>query len=257
MMPFSAMDASRRNRLAPSSARAGADPVARLAHALRTPLNALLGFSELMATARFGPHANPRYGEYSALIHRSAGELLAMIDALARLLHLRDGNWPREPSLTDPVALARDALARAAPRAASRGQTIGLAAAAGMRPRRLDRALVGEALDALLANAMDFSPDGTAIELRVGQGPGVALRFAIRDRGVGIVDTDLARVTDPFVQLKPAGVPGSSGHGLGLPLAAAIAAQEGARLSLARRRGGGIVAALSWPQRGRSRPKGR
>lgn len=257
MMPRPPMDASRRNRPDSSSAHAGADPVARLAHALRTPLNALLGFSELMASARFGPHANPRYAEYSALIHRSAGEMLGMIDALARLLRLRDGSWPCEPSPADPVALAHEALARAVPRAASRGQTIGLVAAGAVRPRRLDRALVGEALDALLANAVDYSPDGAAIGLHVGQGRGAALRFEIRDRGVGIGRADLAQVVEPFVQLKPAGVPGSSGHGLGLPFAAAIAMRSGARLSLARRRGGGIVAALRWPARGAKGKQGR
>jgi signal transduction histidine kinase len=254
MMQRPPMDASRRNRSGSRSARAGTDPVARLAHALRTPLNAVLGFSELMAAARFGPHGNARYAEYSALIHRGAEEMLAMIDALARILQLRDRSWPSDRGKVDPAMLARDAVARVLPRAAGRGQRVALAVARDVRPRRLDGALVGEALGALLVNAVDFSPDGATIEMRVGPGRGASLRFEVRDRGVGIAPGDLAHVATPFVQLRPGGVPGSAGHGLGLALADAIAAREGASLGLARRRGGGIVASLSWPRgrRGRS-----
>jgi cell cycle sensor histidine kinase DivJ len=248
MMQRPPMDASRRNRSGSRSARAGADPVARLAHALRTPLNAVLGFSELMAASRFGPHGNARYLEYSALIHRGAGEMLAMIDALARVLHLRDRSWPSDRGSVDPAVLARDAVARVLPRAAGRSQRVALAVARNVRPRRLDKALVAEALDALLLNAVDFSPDGATIELRVGSGRGASLRFEVRDRGVGIASDELAHVGTPFLQLRPGGVPGSAGHGLGLALAGAIAAREGASLSLARRRGGGIVASLSWPR---------
>ena len=249
MMTRLPMDARRRTRRRATQDGEGVDPLARLAHALRTPLNAILGFSELMADARFGAHANPRYAEYSSLIHRSAGEMLTMIDALTRLLRLRDGTWPVERSAIDPVALGREAAARAAPRASARGQRIVLGVPARAAPVMLDGALAGEALDALLANAIDFSPDGAAIDLRVVAPRGGGLRLEVRDRGIGIAATDLARVCEPFVQLKPAGLPSPAGHGLGLALVAAIAARDGATLHLARRRGGGLVVSLSWPAR--------
>lgn len=249
MMTRLSMDARRRTRRRAGFDGEGFDPLARLAHALRTPLNAILGFSELMATARFGPHANPRYAEYSGLIHASAGEMSAMIDALVRVLRLGDGSWPAERHDVDPVGVARAVLARAAARAAARGQSLALVAPASMSARQLDPGLVGEALDALLANAIDFSPDGAAIELHVLARRGGGVRVEIRDRGVGIPAAALARVVEPFVQLKPAGLPPPAGHGLGLTLAAAVAAREGARLTLSRRRGGGLVAALSWPAR--------
>ena len=247
MMPRLAMDARRRTRKGAAQARDGFDPLARLAHALRTPLNAILGFSELTALATFGPHANPRYAEYAGLIHRSAHDMLEMIDALTRLLRLRDGTWPVERRPHDISALARAALQAAMPRIAGRGQRLVYDGPSRMGRRRVDAALVGEAVEALLVNACDFSPDGAEIVLRVAGTPDGGVRLEVLDRGIGIPAGEFARVLEPFVQLKPAGIPARPGHGLGLPLAAAIAARFGARLTLSARRGGGVRACLSWP----------
>lgn len=242
-----AMDARRRIRKGAAPARDGFDPVARLAHALRTPLNAILGFSELTALATFGPHANPRYAEYAELIHRSARDMLEMIDALARLLKLRDGTWPVERCPQDISVLARAALQAAAPRAAGRGQRLVYDGPPRMRRRLVDAGLLDEAIGALLANACDFSPDGAEIVLRVAVTRGGGVGLEVLDRGVGIPVGEFRHVLDPFVQLKPAGIPARPGHGLGLPLAAAIAARVGARLTLSARQGGGVRARLSWP----------
>jgi two-component system cell cycle sensor histidine kinase PleC len=247
MMPRLAMDARRRTRKGAAAARDGFDPVGRLAHALRTPLNAILGFSELTALATFGPHANPRYAEYADLIHRSAQGMLEMIDALARLLRLRDGTWPIERRARDVSALARDALQAAMAQAATRGQRLVFDGPARTRRRQIDAGLVSEAIAALLANACDFSPDDAEIVLRVAQTRGGGVRLEVLDRGVGIPAGQFRRVLDPFVQLKPAGVPARPGHGLGLALAAAIARRSGARLTLSARPGGGVRACLSWP----------
>jgi two-component system, cell cycle sensor histidine kinase DivJ len=85
------------------------DFISRLGHELRTPLNAILGFSELMTVGTFGPLRNPRYVEYTKLIHRSAAQLLAMVDGLQRLARLQSD----EPSGA-PVAVELDRLAHAA-----------------------------------------------------------------------------------------------------------------------------------------------
>jgi two-component system cell cycle sensor histidine kinase PleC len=247
MMRRLAMDARRRTRKGTAPARDGFDPVGRLAHALRTPLNAILGFSELTALATFGPHANPRYAEYADLIHRSAQDMLGMIDALARLLRLRDGTWPIERRALDLSAVARDALRAAAPHAAARGQTLIFEGPERTARRRIDAGLVSEAVGALLANACDFSSDGAEIVLCVTVTRAGGVRLEVLDRGVGIPAGELRRVLAPFVQLKPAGVPTRDGHGLGLALADAIAQRSGAQLRLAARQGGGVRACLSWP----------
>lgn len=225
----------------------GVVPLDDIGHALRTPLNAVLGFSEIMARELFGPLGDARYRDYAASIHRSADEVLAMIDGLQRWLRLRRDASRAPRRSVDLLRLARQALDRAAPAAAARGVRLGLDAPAALTPVVGDRAallwLIGELLD----NAIGFTRSGGAVQLRLRRGRGGGVSLAVIDTGVGIPPAARARVLAPFAQLKPAGVPPRGGAGLGLALAAAIADRHGTRLRLAAAPGGGTIIRLHLP----------
>jgi two-component system cell cycle sensor histidine kinase PleC len=231
----------------PRKPRSGVMPLDDVGHALRTPLNAVLGFSEIMARELFGPLGDARYRDYAGSIHRSAAEVLAMIDGVQRWLRLRRdaSRAPRRP--VELLRLARRALDRAAPMAAARGVRLGLNAPAALPLVAGDRAallwLIGELLD----NAIGFNRPGGVVHLRLRRGRGGGVSLAVVDTGVGIPPAARARVLAPFTQLKPAGVPPRGGAGLGLAFAAAIADRHGSRLRLATAAGGGTIVRLHLP----------
>ncbi|MQX38077.1 ATP-binding protein [Roseospira navarrensis] len=133
-----------------------------------------------------------------------------------------------------PVTFEDPAEAEAAPAAVVRG-----------RPTALRRA-VGN----LVANACTY---GGGAEVSVGtvalaDGPGAAV--VVCDRGPGIPDEHLARVTDPFYRVEGSRARSTGGIGLGLSIVQAVADAHGGRLVLRNRPGGGLEARLEIPSGG-------
>jgi two-component system cell cycle sensor histidine kinase PleC len=233
-----------------AAARAAAplpfDLLGRMSHELRTPLNAILGFSELMSAGMFGPLQNARYQQYVKLIHLSAANLLKTIDGLQRLIRLRDGTIALSTAAVDLDEAAHAALEAVSAAAAKRG--ILLRREAARRPVVVgaDRELIVELLTELVRNAVSFTPDGGRVVVRVGA-DGEGARVEVIDTGVGVAASLRDQVMEPFVQLKPGGVPPHEGPGLGLAIAAAIAARHAGSLALEPAPGGGTRATLRLP----------
>ncbi len=77
-------------RLADRAANAKADVLARISHEVRTPLNAIIGFAEVMIGERFGALGNERYVEYMKDIRASGERVIAIINDLLDLSQDRD-----------------------------------------------------------------------------------------------------------------------------------------------------------------------
>ena len=77
-------------RLAERAGTAKADMLARISHEVRTPLNAIIGFAEVMIGERFGALGNERYVEYMKDIRASGERVLSIINDLLDLSQDRD-----------------------------------------------------------------------------------------------------------------------------------------------------------------------
>ena len=78
-------------RLADRAANAKADLLARISHEVRTPLNAIIGFAEVMTGERFGALGNERYVEYMKDIRASGERVTAIVDDLLDLSRIETG----------------------------------------------------------------------------------------------------------------------------------------------------------------------
>jgi two-component system sensor histidine kinase ChvG len=95
-----------------------------------------------------------------------------------------------------------------------------------------------QVMENLLDNAASFSPDGEAVEVRVGRDGGSAL-VTVEDRGPGIPEAHLERIFDRFFSWRPDG-PGRNGHtGLGLAIVKAIVDGYGGSIAARNRPDGG------------------
>ena len=139
-----------------------------------------------------------------------------------------------------------DAAARAAERWRAQRRESGRSSsrsAAGCRPSHawcaghdLDRAI-----DALVENALRYSPAGSTVTIEVGAGS-----IEILDRGPGLESGEEDAVFDRF-RRGSAGRRGPSGTGLGLPIARELTRQWGGEVTLANREGGGTRASIRLP----------
>src|SRR6202008_295991 len=78
-------------RLTDRAANAKADLLARISHEVRTPLNAIIGFAEVMIGERFGSLGNERYVEYMKDIRASGERVIAVINDLTDLSRIETG----------------------------------------------------------------------------------------------------------------------------------------------------------------------
>ncbi|HEY0265699.1 MAG TPA: PAS-domain containing protein [Rhizomicrobium sp.] len=216
-----------------------------MGHELKTPLNAILGFSDLMATLAdtLGPD---QIREYAGLVHQGGSNLLKMINQIMDLTKISAGRYDLRRSRVDAggaMWLARDAFQQ---RAALRGVAID----AGRCPVGLfvdaDEAVFTAMIHSLIDNAVTFT-SGSRIALSVtANDAGVAV--TVEDDGAGVEPSDLARIQQPFEQAgRGEGSQHSKGAGLGLTLVRAFAELHGGRLTLESRPGQGFRATVLLP----------
>jgi len=205
--------------------------LATMSHELRTPLNAILGFNELMRNQVFGPLGDDRYRGYVDDIHRSGRHLLSMIDDILDLAKIEAGARTVDLVAVPLDALLGDASRQCAPlieekRLAFTGPTVDrdLAILA-------DRRAAIQVLLNLLSNAVKFTPSGGAIEITATPEPGT-VRISVKDTGIGIAAGSIARVSEPFTQLRHQPYLAQSGAGLGLSIVKSLMADQGGALEI-------------------------
>jgi signal transduction histidine kinase len=143
--------------------------LAALAHDLKSPLTASLGYAQLVrrAVGTSGTMAaERRLAEWAAIIEESTGRAAALLDELLDIARLEAGQTltlERRP--TDLVALANQATA--AHRRAARRHRVTVDAVEPELVDAWDRARLARVLDNLLGNAIKYSPTGGEIVLRI------------------------------------------------------------------------------------------
>ncbi len=209
------------------------DFVADASHQLRTPLTGLrLRLESLADRLRGGDQAAADLEAALTEIDR----LSLIVDELLILSRAGEHELPPESvDLADAAARAAKRLqASAAERSIELGtRDAGPDAVAWCAPHDLDRAI-----DALLENAIRYSPSGSAVAIEPGSG-----RIEILDRGPGLEPGEEEAVFDRFSR-GSAGRGGPSGTGLGLPIARELVRQWGGEVTLSPRDGGGTRASI-------------
>ena len=203
--------------------------VSDASHELRTPLTSLRTNVEILGKAEELPDEERR-----RLLDDVDAELDELLRLVADVVDLaRDGEPERieeDIRLDQLVADAVDRARRRAPEVTFE-TTFDETVVHGSR-ERLHRAVSN-----LLDNAVKWSPDGGAVEVRVAD-----TAVSVRDYGPGIADEDLANVFDRFYRAPSArGLPGS---GLGLAIVRQVAESHGGNVTAARADGGGTIVRL-------------
>ena len=214
-----------------------------VSHELRTPLNSVIGFSEIISRELHGPISDPRYKAHAEIIRDSGLKLLRLVNQVLEIARLDAGaadlDVQPESAATAVAAAVRQVRAEADARDLTLQVQVDEAAPLVMADARgLENALVN-----LLHNAIAFSPEGGAVEVRVRPGRGAVL-IEVRDHGEGVAPEALHRLVRPFEQGENALVRRTQGAGLGLSIVSLLCREMGGSLALRSSPGKGLTARI-------------
>jgi signal transduction histidine kinase len=211
-----------------------------VSHELRTPLVPIIGFSELLASGSITDVAQVR--EYASTIHEAGRSQLRLIDNILLLTQLSAGELMSLPEDLDPSAIIAAALAEF-PGAAGQCLIVNCTAQETRLGVMADRRQASQALAQLITNALRYATPASPVEITV-HGTERNVRIDVTDRGPGIPQHMEAALGMPFMQGEMSRSRSHGGLGLGLAIAARLAAIQGGSLAIAPRPTGGTVASL-------------
>ncbi len=226
-----------------SASAAKSDFVASMSHEFRTPLSAIIGFSDLMTT-------EPRDGDNVSVpiewvdhIQRGGQHLLTLVNDVLDLARVEAGRLELRPEPVDVGLAVTEAVNGLRPLADRKN--LAFHAEARSFNVAVDRGRFRQILYNLISNAIKYTPDGGSIRVTASMAGG-EVRIAVADTGVGIAAEDHPRVFEEFRQV---GDPSERqpGSGLGLAVTKRLAEAHGGRIELESARGHGSTFTLVLP----------
>ena len=226
--------------------------LAAVSHELHTPLNAIIGFSDMLLNEIFGGFKDPRQKEYVELVRDSGQHLLAVVTSILDVSRIESGAYSAQPEpfrFVDAVEMCQSMM-RIQAEAKHIKLTTQIPADAG--EINADRRAVQQILINLTSNAIKFTPDGGAVSIGARR-LGSRLHFWVSDTGIGIAEADLCNLGKPFMQIQNDYTRRFEGTGLGLSLVKGLVSLHDGTMSIESAPGEGTKVTISLPIDG---PKG-
>jgi signal transduction histidine kinase len=227
--------------------------ISHVSYELRTPLQTIIGFSDLLANPHFGA-LNNKQREYLSDIVASSKTLLAIIDDILDLATIDAGSLELKLAPVDLAAVIDAAVLGVHERAARARLTLDIAIAEDADSFVADESRVRQVLYNLLSNAVGFSRTGDTVKLTCWREAGMVV-FCVEDRGVGIPKEQQARLFERFESRSHGS--GHRGAGLGLSIVRSLVEAHGGEMALHSEPGLGTRVTVRFPERGAARAPAR
>jgi signal transduction histidine kinase len=220
--------------------------LANISHEFRTPLNAILGFAQLL---REKPEIlrEDRAQKYAENIITSGNRLLNMINDLLNLAKMQAGKMGLHIEQTSLDQLCRAAMAAFSLETRQKRIKVKLQVDENIPPFVTDAGKVQQILYNFLSNAVKFTPSRGRIEVRGKMLDERMVRVSVTDTGCGIAEADKEKIFEKFRQLDGSITRQSPGSGLGLAISKELAIMLAGSISLESELGKGSTFWLDIP----------
>ena len=203
------------------------DFVANVSHEFKTPLTAIQGFAETLLNGALDDKANRN--RFVEIIREHAQRLARLTDDLLKLSRIEAGRLELEIRPIGVEALVNGCVESARLKAEAKGLQFHVQLQEDLPAVRGDGAQLGEVLQNLLDNAVQYTPAGGQIAVKA-RSDGQEVIFTVADTGIGIPESDLERIFERFYRVDAARSRESGGTGLGLSIARHIVEAHGGRI---------------------------
>ena len=221
--------------------------LANMSHELRTPLNAVIGFSTIMNEEMFGEIGNPKYKEYSRDINRSSTHLLQLIGDILDISKVEVGELTLKEEIIDVNNVVDMCLKTLEATIESRDLVIEISLPDDLPQLFADPLRLRQILLNILSNATKFTEEGGRVSLISRMSESGELVIQVIDTGIGIPESKIAHVLEPFGQVDNVLSRSYEGIGLGLSLTKALMELHGGSLVIDSREGEGTTVTLTFP----------
>lgn len=200
-----------------------------LSHELKSPLNALEGYLEMMKDRELGDNMD----DYQQVLERSQQRIEGMRTLIRDLLDFTKIRLERKEDKIEQLSLqerARLAISTIKPLAIQRNISISCDVEADLQ-YEADPVDMDIMLNNLLSNAVKYNRDGGTIELQILK-QGGKMEIMVRDTGIGMNEQEISQLFKEFVRIKNKRTKGISGSGLGLSIVHKIAELYGGHIQV-------------------------
>ena len=203
--------------------------IANVSYELRTPLNTIIGFSELLSTGFLGD-LEPRQAEYVQGIFDSSQHLLQLVNDILDLATIEAGHMQLELGAFNIGGMLASLLTLTHQRLRTENVSLDFDCPNDLGEMVGDEQRIKQVIFHLLSNAIKFTPTGGKVTLNASRDSD-AISIIVADTGAGIAIEDQTHIFDKFWRRERAPLQ-QAGTGLGLPLVKSFVDLHGGRVEV-------------------------
>lgn len=221
--------------------------LARVSHAIRTPMSGILGFTDLMLTEPFGPLGNERYRNYLDDIRKSGSEVLGLVDDLNDLARIEAGHLDLDFTEIPLNDLVSRCVAQMQPEAARERIVVRTSFSADLAPLLADERSLRQAALTVIANAIRFTEAGGQVIVSTTMADRGEIALRVRDTGIGLTPDEIETLLEPYRAAPVQGPRPGGDTGLGLPITKALVEANRGEFRITSRKDEGTLVEMLFP----------
>ncbi|MDY6899308.1 MAG: ATP-binding protein, partial [Cyanobacteriota bacterium] len=222
--------------------------LATISHELRTPMNAIIGFSQLLLRAKCGTTISKQQKDMLERILNNGKNLLTLVNEVLDYSKLQAGKLELKPELFNLERLVKVTVAEV--QSLAEAKRLALKVDISLQNPTLynDSLRVRQILNKLLSNAIKFTKNGS-IEVKVTEKSCNTIELAVKDTGIGIAAEDVQHIFEPFRQLDQGTNRKFEGTGNGLSIVQALLNMMKGKITVESELGKGTLFRIELPRK--------
>ena len=222
-----------------------------MSHDIRTPMNAILGFTKL---AEKNPNDQKKVGEYLRKIQASGEGLLSILDKVLELSRIESGKTTLEETPQEAGKVFDACMVMMNPEIEKRHHTVTATKDIQYPYIYFDAARITEVILNILSNAIKYTSDGGLIQCSLVQYPHpeegwIYQELSVTDNGIGMSDEFQKHVFENFSRERSTTISGVQGTGLGMGIVKKLIDLMGGTIEIKSRLGEGTTVIFRIPTR--------